>query len=104
MFLGGPLSAVGGALLALGKGVVALRNIELMGFRLSSESDVDGRTAGFALARPEPLGLVSLFFTYRESEGDEGHGIGPIDFRFDPGELIFATGGNGSGKTTLALC
>jgi putative ATP-binding cassette transporter len=103
MFIGGPLSAVGGALPALGKGVVALRNIERMGFRLSSESDVDGRTASFALARPEPLELISLFFTYRESKGDEGHGIGPIDFRFDPGELIFVTGGNGSGKTTLAL-
>lgn len=36
---------------------------------------------------------------------DEGEGksfeVGPIDLRFQPGELVFIAGGNGSGKTTL---
>lgn len=38
---------------------------------------------------------------YHEQSGDFFE-LGPIDLRFQPGEVTFLVGGNGSGKTTLA--
>ncbi len=39
-----------------------------------------------------------------EYNNKEGHNfkVGPIDYEFNSGEIVFITGGNGSGKSTLA--
>ncbi|MDJ0449925.1 cyclic peptide export ABC transporter [Methylocystis sp. JR02] len=104
IFLGGPLTAVGGALPTIGKGVVALRNIQRLGLSLSKETDVNSRTTpDFALARPAALELSKITHLYRGEESEVRHQLGPINLRIDPGALLFVTGGNGSGKTTLAL-
>lgn len=104
IFLGGPLTAVGGALPTIAKGVVALRNIERLGLSLSKETDVNSRTTpAFALTRPAALELNKVAHLYRNEDSEAGHRLGPISLRIDPGKLLFVTGGNGSGKTTLAL-
>lgn len=46
------------------------------------------------------LKLSEVSFTYRTEEKE--FKVGPIDFKFNSGEITFITGGNGSGKTTLA--
>ncbi|WP_026191691.1 cyclic peptide export ABC transporter [Methylosinus sp. LW4] len=104
LFLGGPLSLVGGGLPNIGKGVVALRNLEAMGLRLTAEAEaVADAPPAFRQARPGVLELEGVTHRYSSENDDVGHRLGPITLRIEPGELIFVTGGNGSGKTTLAL-
>lgn len=104
LFLGGPLSLVGGWLPNIGKGVVALRNIEAMGLRLTAEADVAADAPpAFRQPRPGALELEGVTHRYTSENDDVGYRLGPIALRIEPGELIFVTGGNGSGKTTLAL-
>ncbi|MCX7922784.1 MAG: cyclic peptide export ABC transporter [Clostridia bacterium] len=40
-------------------------------------------------------------FHYKNKDGDN-FGIGPINYEFKSGEIVFISGGNGSGKSTLA--
>ncbi len=104
LFLGGPLSLVGGWLPNIGKGVVALRNIEAMGLRLTAEAEVAADAPlAFRQSRPGVLELEGVTHRYMSENDDVGYRLGPITLRIEPGELIFVTGGNGSGKTTLAL-
>ena len=47
------------------------------------------------------LELSELEYLYDNNE-DDSFKIGPINYSFNSGEIIFITGGNGSGKSTLA--
>ncbi|ARU60257.1 hypothetical protein CBW65_03650 [Tumebacillus avium] len=47
------------------------------------------------------LELKDLQFSYKNAE-NEKFSVGPINYAFGTGEIIFITGGNGSGKSTLA--
>lgn len=104
LFLGGPLTLVGGWLPSISKGIVALRNIEAMGLDLTQQAETacDAPRA-FTAAHPEVLELIDVTHHYPGENGEEGYRIGPLSLRLEPGELVFLTGGNGSGKTTLAL-
>lgn len=47
--------------------------------------------------------LDGITYKYDNNENiNSSFSIGPINFEFHKGEIIFVTGGNGSGKTTLA--
>lgn len=104
LFLGGPLTLLGGWLPAISKGIVALRNIESMGLSLAEGVEQSG-DAPMAFTNPTaaPLELIEVMHHYPGDGGDTGYTIGPLSLRIEPGELVFLTGGNGSGKTTLAL-
>jgi putative pyoverdin transport system ATP-binding/permease protein len=104
LFLGGPLTLVGGWLPAISKGIVAFRNLEEMGLSLTAQAARPGPTpAAFDRKSPEALELVAVAHAYPGENGESGYALGPISLRIEPGELVFITGGNGSGKTTLAL-
>ena len=47
------------------------------------------------------LTLEQVEYEYKNSE-DNKFKVGPIDYEFKSGEIVFVTGGNGSGKSTLA--
>lgn len=47
------------------------------------------------------ISLNGVEYCYRNSDGETLFRIGPINFSFKKGEIIFITGGNGSGKSTL---
>ncbi|MBE6052055.1 MAG: cyclic peptide export ABC transporter [Clostridium sp.] len=46
------------------------------------------------------LKLDNVEYEYEESEGNSFK-VGPINYEFKSGEIVFITGGNGSGKSTL---
>ncbi|OKP94767.1 hypothetical protein A3848_01985 [Paenibacillus sp. P32E] len=52
-------------------------------------------------AMPISIALRNVEYSYTDENGETFH-LGPINFTFNQGELIFITGGNGSGKSTLA--
>lgn len=47
------------------------------------------------------LQLQDVEYTYKNENG-ETFSVGPVNYTFKAGEIVFITGGNGSGKSTLA--
>lgn len=43
----------------------------------------------------------NLRYTYRDDQGSPLFTVGPVNFEFKRGEIVFFVGGNGCGKTTL---
>jgi len=102
LYLTGPLTAILNAI------------PQLMQIRLSWErmNQINGELAAMPKAAPIEAGrmaadgglslqLDGVGYTYRQATGDR-FAVGPIDYRFRSGEIVFITGGNGSGKSTLA--
>jgi len=104
LFIGEPLSMVVQGAPAIGRGIVALNNIEALGLGMAAEPEIDF-VAEPANPNAEPLTieLLNVSYQYEGQDADGGYRLGPLDLRIAPGELVFVTGGNGSGKTTLAL-
>ncbi|HEX2253052.1 MAG TPA: cyclic peptide export ABC transporter [Thermoanaerobaculia bacterium] len=102
LFMRGPLQLVVSSLPTLARGGVAVEKIERLGLWLEERE----REAEAVPGPPPPdwrrLELDGVVHHYRGEEGEAGFTVGPIDLVFEPGELVFLTGGNGSGKTTLA--
>ena len=104
LFIGAPLSVIFNSVPALGRGIVALKNIEALGLGMSAEPEVGvAADSSVHAAMPSTIELFAVSYRYQVEDGENGYQLGPLDLRILPGELVFVTGGNGSGKTTLAL-
>jgi putative ATP-binding cassette transporter len=47
------------------------------------------------------IGFKNVAFNYEVQHDEKGFEIGPLNFNFNKGEVIFLSGGNGSGKSTF---
>ncbi|HEX8129277.1 MAG TPA: cyclic peptide export ABC transporter [Pyrinomonadaceae bacterium] len=104
LYLMSPLEAVLFQLPTIGRAQVALKAIRALGMSLSGDAEEEPRAAAAADETPlkwSSLELAGVTHSYRNEHDNRSFQLGPIDFRCEPGELIFITGGNGSGKTTL---
>ncbi|MBI2512599.1 MAG: cyclic peptide export ABC transporter [Opitutae bacterium] len=105
LYLMGPLSGVLGSLSVFSRASVALGKIEELGLTLASARAADEAPVEREAARAttfESLELVDVTHSYHREVDDNHFVLGPINLRFQPGELVFLVGGNGSGKSTLA--
>lgn len=97
------VSSLGGVLTwvpVLGRASVALGKIgERLAYLASAEGE-DGTTP-VGSADWERISFQGVSHTYPGPAGEE-FSIGPVDFTFHRGDVLFVIGGNGSGKTTLA--
>lgn len=99
IYLRGPLNSLVGALPALSRGRVALRQFEDLELPPLQESVAQApRAAGDW----QQLRLEGLRFRYPDQDDDYTFAVGPIDMTFKRGEIVFIVGGNGSGKSTFA--
>ncbi len=101
LYVRGPLQVLMNSLPQLGRGGVAVDKVERLGLSLL---DDPVEVAAVPEAQPDwhALELRGVAHAYRSDSDERGFMLGPLDFRLEPGEVVFLVGGNGSGKTTLA--
>ncbi|OEU64083.1 MAG: hypothetical protein BA867_09125 [Desulfobacterales bacterium S5133MH16] len=101
LFLWGPMAMLFVATRQYNILLVSIANINKL------EATLDNFNPRFPDKQPEPptdfteIALNSVEFCYKNKKGEMLFKMGPIDFSFKKGEIIFITGGNGSGKSTL---
>lgn len=103
LYMMSPIWGIIGALPAVGRGQVALENIERLGVSLDETIEADSNVGAVwaAGAATPSIELHSVMFHYDQGEeGQPGFALGPLTFTLAPGELLFLVGGNGSGKST----
>ncbi len=104
LYLMNPLWAVIGTVPTLIRGQVALEKIEGLGsgFDPFEEAQSTGAESIPKTLKSARLELDGVVFSYEDDRPeDSGFVLGPVDFRLDPGDLVFIVGGNGSGKSTF---
>ena len=104
LYMMNPMWAVIGTMPTLIRGQVALEKIEELGLSFESLEEAKEPDAGFhpATLQCASLELEGVVFSYADDgPGDNSFVLGPVDFRLDPGDLVFIVGGNGSGKSTF---
>ena len=104
LYVMGPVWSIIQSLPTINRGQVALARIEALGGQLATPIDESALQCAPALHRPT-IELNGVSFTYGNSESSDertnAFTLGPLDFRLQPGELVFVVGGNGSGKSTF---
>lgn len=105
LFMMTPLESILNTLPTLGRADVAMRKVESLGLSLKSGATEKGVSTVIPIQRHESEGVLELdgvTHAYRREGEENNFTLGPINLSFNPGEVVFLTGGNGSGKTTLA--
>ncbi len=99
IYLRGPISSLVGAMPALSRGRVALKQFDDLELPPLSEA---AEAPLAPAANWQTLRLQGLRFRYPNQEDDYSFAVGPIDLTLRRGEIVFIVGGNGSGKSTFA--
>ncbi|HEX3043333.1 MAG TPA: serine hydrolase [Bacillota bacterium] len=86
-----------------GAEIPAISSPEFVGLPVAAEASAGVESP--AILKPDSrhflLELKDVTYQYK-NEGGETFKVGPVNCRFQSGEISFITGGNGSGKSTLA--
>jgi putative ATP-binding cassette transporter len=101
IYLMTPLQNLMNTLPTLAKAETALRNVKDLGLSLAG----DESEAAISVEPPpttwKSLQLASVTHAYHRDDDTSDFVLGPLDLTFEPGQIVFITGGNGSGKTTF---
>lgn len=96
-----PVEVILDALPLLGRASVAMDSIGDLELELASHSSENDSADGMGRQFSQ-LELCNITHTYHREGNGESFTLGPLNLKFEPGELVFLAGGNGSGKTTFA--
>lgn len=110
-YLISPMETIVNKLPILSKASIALQKIEVLGLSLASRAEAatgaspvveEGELREDLNSSWDCLELKGVTHSYQGDREDINFSLGPIDLKFEPGELVFIIGGNGSGKSTFA--
>ncbi|HEV2147158.1 MAG TPA: cyclic peptide export ABC transporter [Longimicrobiaceae bacterium] len=102
LFMVTPIQVVMNSVPQLSRAMASMRKVESLGLALDSATPAVPQRAGTAQAGWRSLELAGITHSYRSERDQSSFTLGPVNLRFEPGQIVFLTGGNGSGKTTLA--
>ncbi len=103
LYLIRPLEVVMDTLPHFARTMAALHKTEELNLSLASvQGDTSARMPACPPGAADRVELADVNYTYRSENSQHDFTLGPIHLSFEPGELVFVTGGNGSGKSTLA--
>jgi putative pyoverdin transport system ATP-binding/permease protein len=96
-----PLGSLLQVLPALNQASVSLQKIETLGLSLASHAERNESSQSSIAQSATCIEMCQITHSYRRENEDSSFTFGPIDLKFQLGELVFIVGGNGSGKSTL---
>jgi putative pyoverdin transport system ATP-binding/permease protein len=104
LYLMTPVEVILNSVPGFGRAKIAVQKIEDLGLLLPSGVDSAHATRRKEIeeSKWQTLELTGITHAYYRESEDDNFVLGPIDLKFNRGELVFLTGGNGSGKTTFA--
>ena len=107
LYIRSMLFSIMSAFPALAKANIAFQKVTDLGFSLNVSGKSDKlekleKPLGKTPINWKSIELIEATHTYYREREDDTFTLGPINLKFEPGEIIFLVGGNGSGKTTLA--
>ncbi|MFQ4140997.1 cyclic peptide export ABC transporter [Chlorogloeopsis sp. ULAP02] len=103
IYMMSPLEHIMSMLPTIARALVALKKVESLGLSLPTNSnETTSVTALTSEKFWQSLELVNVTHSYYQEREETNFILGPINLKFNLGELVFIVGGNGSGKSTLA--
>lgn len=104
LYMMAPLTTALGDLPTFSRASVALGKINHLKKELTEQAEASANLKHTeSPASPGKLELLAVTHQYVREGDEHKFTLGPLDLTFQPGELVFITGGNGSGKSTLGL-
>jgi cyclic peptide transporter len=102
LYMTGPVNALLNVIPGIVQIRISWRRVKLLIKELSELNDNQVEVLGDNKQKSElALQLNNVQYEYSNESGDNFK-VGPINYTFNSGEIVFITGGNGSGKSTLA--
>jgi putative ATP-binding cassette transporter len=102
LYLMTPLQVLMNSVRILGRANVALDKVKELGLYLTEQQAEDVSHLETLDQNWSRLEFCSTLHAYHREGEDSVFVLGPINLKFNSGELVFITGANGSGKTTFA--
>ncbi len=102
LFMVTPIQVVLNSVPQLSRAMASMRKVESLGLALDGATPAVPQHPGAGSAGWSSLELSGITHSYRSERDQSSFTLGPMSLRFEPGQVVFLTGGNGSGKTTLA--
>jgi putative ATP-binding cassette transporter len=101
LYMGGPVSLILNTFPQLTRIRISWKRIDSLKDKVSTLAISDNRRRLIYDGSPvNTLELVDV--EYRYNDESSRFSVGPANYRFRSGEVVFITGGNGSGKSTIA--
>ncbi|MBW7476452.1 cyclic peptide export ABC transporter [Paenibacillus oenotherae] len=101
LYMAGPLTSILNSLPELFQARISWNRMKQFSKDLSGFQERAWEEERLEASSDVSLKLEEARYEYRKND-DGSFAVGPIDYEFRSGELIFIVGGNGSGKSTLA--